>query len=131
MLLSMQALIETEQKLRAIIDHAQQELEAVQLLIKGHELRSEEADSGSKKQTLHQSMLYQIERFQGKWFTGRQITDRLISAGIRKETERARVQSILANYLKKLSDKGKLERKNVKPESQRGRFEYRQITKED
>lgn len=130
MLLNLSDLIETAQKLKSIIDHSQQELDAVQLLIKGMEMRSGEQDNTHKKRSLFQDTIYQVDRFQGAWFTGRQITDNLITAGVRKSSDRTRLQSIVAHYLKKLYEQGKLDRENLEPNTSRGRFKYRQIINE-
>ncbi len=109
-------LLDHERRLVKIIEHTQKELEAIRLLIHGERLRMNDtvSDEGiDKPKTISEHLNEQIKNYNGDWFAGMEITKRLIRVGVKPQSELKKLRPIIANYLRKLFDSNKLERKNI------------------
>jgi len=108
------------ERLIKIFEHVKRELDAIDLLIRGFDIWG--ADDAAKpvnhkRQGLPTKIMQIIEERPENWFKASEITDELITRGIRKERQRKNMRPSISNYLRQLADNGRLVRQNVGSEA--------------
>ena len=99
-----------------IIEHTKRELEAVDLLIEGFRVRGADGTidvTTRKRRGLPATILEIVQEKKGSWIKAGDVTSQLISRGIRSEAQRRSIRASVSGYLRELTDKGKLTRRNV------------------
>ena len=102
-----------EAKLKQVIEHAQEELRAIQVLIQGRELRHEMAVSVSqnlKGMTVKNAVRTVTLEWREKKFIAIEVTEELEKRGFQGQPN---LRTNVGNALKELYDDGFLERKDI------------------
>lgn len=113
MSLSYEDLKNEEVRLKQIIEHAQEELRAVQILIRGRELREETAVSVSqtlKGMTVKNAVRTVSSEWSEKKFIAAEVTNELEKRGFQ---EQPHLRTNVGNALKELYDDGFLDREDI------------------
>ncbi len=127
--LNIQDLKRYEKKLMDMIEHTQKELAAVRVLIEGMAMRNDIIHKGISytiAPSIPKAVFETIRFFDHKWFTVRDIINRLIESGFRSPDYIMNQRPNISNYLSDLSEEGKLERENKGSET-RPIFRYRKV----
>lgn len=121
MSLKLKDLLEHEKKLKDIIKHAEVELAAISQLIDGFRIRgsydgSTFSESSVKLEaplTIAEAVKDQIDKFNNRWFTVRQLLDALVNSGFRTEKQIRKIRPNVSGLLSDLTKEGMLIREDI------------------